>query len=122
MADLFIIGQFEGVASTTAVSVGSQVMHMLTVMLVGLSMGTTVSIGQAQRYEHYDGVFLLLDEADRFDGDAMCLPAAPCVWVRFRGYHLQSPEQYRRLAQYMQANGLEICGFSREITIPAQPK
>lgn len=47
MADLFIIGQFEGVASTTAVSVGSQVMHMLTVMIVGLAMGTTVVIGQA---------------------------------------------------------------------------
>ena len=47
MADLFIIGQFEGVASITAVSVGSQVMHMLTVMIVGLAMGTTVSIGQA---------------------------------------------------------------------------
>ena len=47
MADLFIIGQFEGVASTTAVSVGSQVMHMLTVMIVGLAMGTTVTIGQA---------------------------------------------------------------------------
>ncbi len=47
MADLFIIGQFEGVASTTAVSIGSQVMHMLTVMIVGLAMGTTVSVGQA---------------------------------------------------------------------------
>lgn len=47
MADLFIIGQFDGVASTTAVSVGSQVMHMITVMLVGLAMGTTVTIGQA---------------------------------------------------------------------------
>ncbi len=47
MADLFIVGQYEGVAATTAVSVGSQVMHMLTVMLVGLAMGTTVSIGQA---------------------------------------------------------------------------
>ena len=47
MADLFIIGQFEGVASTTAVSVGSQVMHMLTVMIVGLAMGTTVCVGQA---------------------------------------------------------------------------
>ena len=47
MADLFIIGQFRGVESTTAVSVGSQVMHMLTVMLVGLAMGATVSIGQA---------------------------------------------------------------------------
>ena len=47
MADLFIVGQFEGVAATTAVSVGSQVMHMLTVMLVGLAMGTTVTIAQA---------------------------------------------------------------------------
>ena len=47
MADLFIIGQFEGVAGTTAVSIGSQVMHMLTVIIVGLAMGTTVSIAQA---------------------------------------------------------------------------
>lgn len=47
MADLFIIGQFDDVASTTAVSIGSQVMHMLTVMIVGLAMGTTVSIAQA---------------------------------------------------------------------------
>lgn len=47
MADLFIIGQFNGVDSTTAVSVGSQVMHMLTVMIVGLAMGSTVMIGKA---------------------------------------------------------------------------
>lgn len=47
MADLFIIGQYEGVAATTAVSLGSQVMHMLTVMIVGLAMGTTVTIAQA---------------------------------------------------------------------------
>ena len=47
MADLFIVGQFDGVASTTAVSIGSQVMHMLTVMIVGLAMGTTVSIAQS---------------------------------------------------------------------------
>ena len=47
MADLFIIGQFEGVASTTAVSIGSQVMHMITVMIVGLAMGSTVTIAQA---------------------------------------------------------------------------
>lgn len=47
MADLFIIGQFEGVAGTTAVSIGSQVMHMITVMIVGLAMGATVNIAQA---------------------------------------------------------------------------
>lgn len=47
MADLFIVGQFNGVDSITAVSVGSQVMHMLTVMIVGLAMGATVTIGKA---------------------------------------------------------------------------
>lgn len=46
MADLFIIGQFEGAGSITAVSIGSQVMHMATVMIVGLAMGTTVYIGR----------------------------------------------------------------------------
>lgn len=48
MADLLIIGQFDGVAGTTAVSIGSQVMHMVTVMLVGLAMGITVGIGHAR--------------------------------------------------------------------------
>ena len=47
MADLFIIGRYEGVAGTTAVAVGSQIMHMLTAMIVGLAMGTTVSIARA---------------------------------------------------------------------------
>ena len=47
MADLFIIGQFSGVDSTTAVSIGSQVMHMVTVIVVGLAMGSTVVIGRA---------------------------------------------------------------------------
>ncbi len=47
MADLFIIGQFDGVASTTAVSVGCQVMHMVTVVIMGLAMGSTVAIGRA---------------------------------------------------------------------------
>lgn len=46
MADLFIIGQVNGVDSITSVSIGSQVMHMLTVMIVGLAMGSTVTIGK----------------------------------------------------------------------------
>lgn len=47
MADLYITGQFNGVDSITAVSNGSQVMHMITVIIVGLAMGTTVIIGKA---------------------------------------------------------------------------
>lgn len=47
MADLFIVGQFTDAAGITAVSVGSQVMHFLTVILVGLAMGTTVLVSHA---------------------------------------------------------------------------
>lgn len=47
MADLFIIGQYCDVESTTAVSIVSQVMHMLTVMIVGMAMGSTVLIGKS---------------------------------------------------------------------------
>lgn len=45
LADLFITGQFNGADTITAVSVGSQITHMLTVIIVGLAMGTTVMIG-----------------------------------------------------------------------------
>lgn len=47
MADLYMIGRFGGVNDTTAVADGSQVMHMLTVMIVGLAMGTTVMVGRS---------------------------------------------------------------------------
>lgn len=47
LADLFVIGQYCGVDSTTAVSNGAQVMYMVTVVLIGLAMGTTVLTARA---------------------------------------------------------------------------
>ncbi len=47
LADLFITGQFNGADVISAVSIGSQVMHMITVMLLGLAMGTTVLISRS---------------------------------------------------------------------------
>lgn len=47
LADLYIVGQFNGTEVTTAVSIGSQITHMITIMIVGLSMGATVLIGRA---------------------------------------------------------------------------
>ncbi|MDO4942123.1 MAG: MATE family efflux transporter [Lachnospiraceae bacterium] len=47
LADLFIAGQFNGAATISAVSIGSQVTHMLTVIIAGLAMGTTITISQA---------------------------------------------------------------------------
>ena len=64
MADLFIIGQYEGVAAATAVSVGSQIMDMLTVMLVGLAMDSTVTIAQAVGAENRRAFFCPQRAAD----------------------------------------------------------
>ena len=65
MADLFIIGQYAGVEATTAVSVGSQVMHMLTVMIVWLAMGTTVSIAQTVGARDHARAAVGTDRTDR---------------------------------------------------------
>lgn len=47
LADLFVVGQYCGVDGTTAVSNGAQVMYMVTVVLIGLAMGTTVLTAQS---------------------------------------------------------------------------
>ena len=44
MADLFIVGQFYGVDSITAVANGSQVLHMLTVVPMARPTIMTVSM------------------------------------------------------------------------------
>ena len=44
---MFFIGLYCGVDSITAVSNGAQVMHLITVVLIGLSMGTTVRTARA---------------------------------------------------------------------------
>lgn len=46
MADLMIVGLYNDASTTTAVSIGSQVMHMLTVIILGFAMGTTVHVGR----------------------------------------------------------------------------
>lgn len=47
LADLFFIGKYCDVDSTTAVSNGAQVMYMFTVIIIGLAMGTTVRLARA---------------------------------------------------------------------------
>lgn len=44
--DLLVIGQFGQPADVSAVATGSQIMHMITSVITGLSMGATVLLGQ----------------------------------------------------------------------------
>lgn len=45
--DLVIVGQFAGTYEQSAVATGSQLFHMITMMIVGTTMGLTVLIGTA---------------------------------------------------------------------------
>ena len=83
MADLFIVGQFGGVSSTTAVSIGSQIMHMLTVMIVGLAMGSTVMIGRSIGAKNKrQAAECIGNTVTMFMGIAMVLMAVLLVLVR----------------------------------------
>ena len=94
MADLFIIGQFNGVASTTAVSIGSQVMHMLTVMIVGLAMGATIIIGQAVGAQKQKEISLAIgNTAMLFMGLSILLTAGLLLAVRPIVHIMSTPEE-----------------------------
>lgn len=44
--DLLVVGRFGTAAGVSAVSTGSQIMQTLTIVIVGLSMGITILVGQ----------------------------------------------------------------------------
>lgn len=45
--DLMVVGQFADPAAVSAVSTGSQLMHTITTVITGLSMGVTVLVGRS---------------------------------------------------------------------------
>lgn len=56
LVDLYVVGLFCEKQVTAAVSIGSQMMHMLTVIIVGFAMGLTVSIGRGYGRKDWDEV------------------------------------------------------------------
>lgn len=87
------------------------------IFLGKVGVGISAEHLTAGEFAQYDGIFLVLDEEDRFDGEQICLPRARCARVMFRGSHLQAPEQYGRLMACLRENDLRPAGFSREITM-----
>lgn len=87
------------------------------IFLGKVGVGISAEHLTAGEFAQYDGIFLVLDEEDRFDGKQICLPRARCARVMFRGSHLQAPEQYGRLMACLRENDLRPAGFSHEITM-----
>lgn len=66
LADLFVIGLYCDIDSTTAVANGTQVMYMFTVIMIALAMGATVNVAKA--YGARDG-----ESVGRYIGNTMSL-------------------------------------------------
>ena len=45
--DLLVVGQFGDASDVSAVATGSQIMHMVTMIVTSLAMETTIMLGQA---------------------------------------------------------------------------
>ena len=102
--DLLIVGQFNTEADVSAVATGSQMMHMVTVVLTGLAMGTTVLLGQAIGNGRRD-------QAGSIIGSSICLFAV--LALVFTGVMMAlarpfatlmhaPPEAFEKTVQYVQ--------------------
>lgn len=63
--DLLVVGQFGDAADVSAVATGSQMMQMITSIITGLAMGTTILLGQAIGKKRED-------EAGNIIGSGIC--------------------------------------------------
>lgn len=70
----------------------------------------------AEQFEPYDCVFLILDPEDFSVPGIDKWQETTCAVLRFRGSHQEAPAQYKALLQFIRDNSLTINGFSREIT------
>ena len=52
--DMYVVGQYSGTSAISAVNIGSQIMLLITSFVIGIAMGTTVTLGRhigAKDYE-----------------------------------------------------------------------
>ena len=87
------------------------------VFLGKVGLGISSEHLQNSEYKKYDGIFLILDDEDIYDGETMPVAESLCVLLCFRGSHAEAPGQYKKLLNYIKKHQMQIVGFSREITL-----
>ena len=87
------------------------------VFLGKVGLGISAEHLQAAEYKKYDGIFLILDDEDIYDGEIIPVAEALCARLCFRGSHAEAPGQYKKLLDYLKKHQMQIVGFSREITL-----
>ena len=88
-----------------------------SVWLGKVGVGISEAHLQAQKFDAYDRVFLILDPEDLYSGQSEIWPPLTCACLRFCGSHKDAPPYYRRLLDFLCRHQFSISGFSREITL-----
>lgn len=87
------------------------------VFLGKVGLGIAAEHLQAAKCNQYDGIFLILDNEDIYNGETIAIPETLCVRLNFRGSHAEASLQYEKLLNYIEKHQMQIVGFSREITL-----
>ncbi|MDD6742510.1 MAG: MerR family transcriptional regulator [Roseburia porci] len=87
------------------------------VFLGKVGLGISPEHLHTSEYQKYDGIFLILDDEDIYDGETMPVEESLCVRLCFRGSHAEAQGQYKKLLDYIKKHQMQIVGFSREITL-----
>lgn len=82
---------------------------------VGISM--SVENMQSGDFSSYDGIFLLLDAEDHYEGNVIQLPVCDYAVLVFRGSHDESGSRYQALLSYITSHHWRLAGPSQEITL-----
>ncbi len=95
----------------------AQCQNEAVIFLGKVGLGLTAEHLRQGQFQQYDGIFLVLDDEDHFEGETLLLPQSRCVTLRFRGSHTEAPRHYRRLMDSICRQNWDVTGFSREITM-----
>ena len=72
---------------------------------------------ESDKTDFYDGIFLILDDEDIYNGNTKLLLSTKAVRLRFNGYHADAKPHYKRMLKYIKENNLKVTDFSRETTL-----
>lgn len=107
MADLLIVGRFGDATGVSAVSTGSQIMHTITCIVMGLTMGTTVLLGQRMGEGDYESAARTVGSALwLFVFVGVIISALTVAFAKNMAHIMHAPqESFAKTVQYV-----TICG------------
>lgn len=89
----------------------------ISVTLGKVGIGISLENLEKGSFSEYEKVFFLLDESEKYRGEAEKWPEENYLCVRFCGSHKDAPQYYEKLVNYAKQQDWKLNGFSREITM-----